>query len=155
MTPDKTLEIFRRFLNASWPQVEFVIGSIKQPDFWLGDWYQANWELIVEAQLCATPDETLEIYGDGADCNSPSSRVWLPDAKPTHVIRCGAKGRKTPVDLIKGQKLPLDECTFYKFVRHVDGKYGDGTPFDHVLVEAEDEVYLTDRDSIVFKIESK
>lgn len=152
MTPDDALETFRRFLDASWPQVEIVIGSIMDPESWLGDWCQANWELLVEAQLCSTPREILEIYGDGADCNSPSSRVWLPAAKATHVVRCQARGRTSLEDLIKQEEIPLDKCVFHKFVRFVNGKHGDGSPFDHVLLEADGEVYLTDKDSIEFKI---
>jgi len=45
------------------------------------DFYQTNWELLVESIVCTSGKEYLSEYGQGADCNPQSSRVSFPDKK--------------------------------------------------------------------------
>ena len=78
---------FREFLNLSWPVGKRLLASSSEET--VGDWLQANWEILVEAPWRERmPGGFLEPYGDGADCNGASSRVWLPDAIPTHRVIC-------------------------------------------------------------------
>ena len=52
------------------------------------DFYQTNWELLVESIVCTSGKEYLSEYGQGADCNPQSSRVSFPDKKANTKIIC-------------------------------------------------------------------
>lgn len=87
---DGALQAFVAVLRSGWLQVERTWSD--RADLERGqlmsDWAQANWETIVEARLSTTRPVYLDVYGDGADCNPMGSRVSLPDAVPTHELRC-------------------------------------------------------------------
>lgn len=56
------------------------------PTEFLAEWAQVNWEMVVEAVVARTDKVFIDPYGDGADCNGASSRIWMPDAASTHVV---------------------------------------------------------------------
>lgn len=82
MTLSVALMKYVDFINKSLPLLEDYFKN--QQNYLLDDWLQANWEIIVEAPL----NVFLEPYGDGADCNGASSRVWEPAKLPTHKLMC-------------------------------------------------------------------
>lgn len=135
-------EVVREFVNAvsaSWPAVTAVLGGSQGAtrNELLDDWLQAMWEMVVEARL-AKADETifLEVYGEGADCNPGSSRVYRPNVLPTNAIRCFPL-KDGIVDALTGAALvfPDEGLAVDRFVR-LDGLgwYDEAPPFDHVLV---------------------
>ncbi|MDQ0448834.1 hypothetical protein [Methylobacterium aerolatum] len=105
---------FREFLNASKPIAEAAADGGK--DYLLDDWLQANWEVMVEART----EKYILHYGEGADCNGTSCRVWLPEILPTHQIACR--------DLTSGL-----QHKFIKFIRWDGQKYSEDTPLTHIL----------------------
>ncbi len=129
---------FINFLNRSLP----VFNDIKQffDDEFLfdeqrNDFFQANWEILVESLICAAGEEFLEAYGDGADCNGASSRVFLPDKIPTHKIKCITKDQGTILDLITGVSIDLSNLTFHSFVNFENGNWSYTSPLNAILLE--------------------
>ncbi len=135
---DEAIGAFLTVLRSSWATVR---ASLVESAGWdgsvLSDWAQANWEMIVEAALSRGDAVALEVYGDGADCNEGSSRVWKPSALPTHAVAC--LPRATAVkDQLTGQEvhfppggLPLSE---FVTMAGGDGWYEVKPPFDSVLL---------------------
>ena len=152
MSVTKTLENFRIFLEVSWDRITAVTDARPDGDSLLDDWLQANWELLVEASVCSTPNEFLEIYGDGADCNSPSSRVWKPDATPTHQIYCIALSHDGAEDKFTGRSISIEELTFGRFVNWEGKKYGSSPPFNSILLERSNEIFLVSVNDVRFDI---
>lgn len=139
---------FAHALSAAWPAVvqlsEHVRGDARESLF--PDWCQAMWEMLVE--VAATENGTpvfLEVYGEGADCNPRSSRVYLPDALPTASIRCVPRSGRTVVDVLTGDPIDLLEqgIALDRLVRR-DGRgwYEEGTPFDHVLLSGTNDIVV-------------
>jgi hypothetical protein len=135
---DEVVRNYQQFLFSSWPTIEKVFKAIEDTveiDYYYDDWFQANWELIVESVLCKPGEEFLEAYGEGADCNGMSDRVCFPEAISTHEVRCTTKNGEKLKDLLKGESLEISKLVFLKFVSW-DGKHYNVTaPFDHVLLE--------------------
>ena len=86
---------FRFFLNTSWPGLpDWIKDEVKS---WhvIDDWYQTNWETLVETEINQIIDHeklslgvvSLEVFGCGADCNGISSRVFKPEILPTHFVQ--------------------------------------------------------------------
>lgn len=132
---------FRYFLNVAWAGLPAWI--IKNE---INDWLQANWEILVEAKLnepfCKMEINSeriiLDFYGDGADCNGGSSRVWLPDALPTHRIVCKIKSGSVK-DIFTGKEIKENEISkmdFLKITTLADNKqwFDDRPPFDCILL---------------------
>ncbi|WPP50689.1 hypothetical protein [Catalinimonas niigatensis] len=124
MNSIKILEEFRQFLIGSWNSLP---NRIKNNDnYQLDDWLQANWEILVEARLFYDQNKInkliLEVYGNGADFNGASSRVFAPEAKATHYICINQN---------------------YKFEafgkQYENGWFGMELPFDKVLVTDEND----------------
>ena len=104
-------------------------GSIKE------DWYQANWELIVEGML-SCKGIVLEPYGDGADCNGASSRVLYPASLPSHNLTCTSSKGVPVYDFLNKRELGRKDgkIVFDRFVSmEEDGWYYEKAPFDMVL----------------------
>lgn len=136
---DKILRAFCLFLDraqSSLAKSELV----EMAD--LGDWCQANWELLVEGALsrhlnCSV---LLEPYGGGADINGRSSRVIFPEALPTHRILC--RGRSAfALEHLSHKYLSINEAPFYQFVSWNGRQYEEVPPFQYVLLK-EDEFTL-------------
>ncbi len=58
------------------------------PNNSINDWYQSNWEILVENPLMnrGIVKSVIDVYGDGADCNGSSSRVSLHELQPKQSI---------------------------------------------------------------------
>lgn len=129
---DQVMESFRRFLDRNWSYAYELFGDAENNELY--DWVQANFETMVEAKLCKSQEALrvstnlfLEPYGNaGAECNSPSSRVWKPDAKPTHAIDVVGTFQKTPTGFY-----------FSRFCSSHNGQDYDDEfpPFDFVILE--------------------
>ncbi|MBB2964664.1 hypothetical protein [Methylobacterium sp. R2-1] len=130
---------YRSFLNSAFP----VLAEVFENDehYAIDDWLQSNWEIIVEHYLSIITGKiiVLEVYGNGADCNGASSRVWMPNYTATHRIMCRIKS--------DGKIL-----TFENFVGYDEhGRYGNVAPFTHA--ECEGDVLVPFEDCI-FELES-
>lgn len=132
---DAAVRAFAKVLARSWPDVEAASRQVVTGSY-VEDWMQANWEMIVEATL--PPGEVfLEVYGEGADCNDRSSRVFNPEVTPTHAVICvAATGDGIVEDIINHERfllgaegLPLEE-----FVTIEEGWFARKPPFDCVLL---------------------
>jgi hypothetical protein len=136
----KALSLFRDLLNASWSSVlqfENVSGDEHFNDFRI-NWLQGNWELTVEQSLLKGP-HFLEIYGEGADFGTASSRVFCPEASPTHRIICHVKLENILLNTNVDAAVEQDETNkilFDSFVKITDeGWYKEAPDFDCVLAD--------------------
>ena len=138
---DETVRGFARFLSGSWDEALRAAGVLKHFDTtgFMVDWAQANWELFVETPFrdSAQPgDVYLEPYGEGADCNDPSSRVWNPDALPTHRVVCLPTKPTGIVDLLAGREIdPVKGAVVFDHLASQSntGWHEEAPPFDCVL----------------------
>ena len=110
-----------------------------EKEIFVENWLQSMWEGLIEP-LAAWAGEGaryfLEVYGNGADCNPRSSRVFHPDRAPTHTVRCRAREGRTVVDMISRTDVavPTEGLPLDRFVT-LDGNgwYQEAAPFDHAL----------------------
>lgn len=120
MSLQRVMGTYREFLSAAMPALE---GSFNDDfNYIVDDWFQSNWEIIVEYHLIKTTGNLviLEPYGNGADCNTHSSRVWMPSYVATHRIMCKTECTK---EILKFNSfVGFDE----------EGRYGNVSPFTHV-----------------------
>ncbi len=144
---------FRSFLSASWVVV-MKYTEARNDESLILDWMQANWEILVETTLCTQPNEYLEVYGDGADCNGDSSRVWMPKALPTHRIVCLPSQEFEVVDEISKSQLDPGNKTFNRFVSWNQFQYQDCPPFDFALLEDVNNIYIVPVSSITFHLKA-
>lgn len=141
---------FRDFLELNLPRISKYLG-----DELAQDWVQANWELIVESKLCKSGSEFLEVYGEGADCNGDSSRVWMPNATATHRVNIALC--ESTVDEFTGMDssgmLGVERnLVFDRFVSW-DGKvYAEAPPLDFLIASSSDKDYLLRADQIDFEV---
>lgn len=139
---DDAVQAFLHVLRCGWPSVR--IGLVESAD-WdesvLADWAQANWEMIVEAAVSRREQVVLEVYGDGADCNDHSSRVWRPDFLPSHAVFCRTARTDGIVrDQLTGEaiRMPSAGLRLFQFVALTqDGWYKAEPPFDHALLDSD------------------
>ena len=133
---DSTVRAFITLLATSWPSIEVIAQEVSTGSH-VQDWMQANWEMIVEGTL--PPGKMfLEVYGEGADCNGRSPRVYEPEALATHAVMCVAPtGAGIVKDLLNqehfalgAEGLPLEE-----FVTLDEGWFARKPPFDCVLLD--------------------
>jgi hypothetical protein len=127
---------FREVIAASWPVVEEAASTDTTGSF-IDDWLQANWERLVEASIHPSLNVVLEPYGDGADCNISSSRVWRPDLLPNASVYIRHVGNDPLLDVVNGcpvvgQMMLSHFCTLH------DGWPVVSAPFDHVTLELDD-----------------
>lgn len=88
----QVLSDFQKFLVSSYATLPAWMIDGEDHNEPVQDWYQANWEILVEyrMQCLGLVDGEIDVYGDGADCNT-SSRVFLPEAQPSKSIRINDK----------------------------------------------------------------
>ena len=158
MNIDEIVRKFQQFLEASWQSVENMIPAaldrhLPAEDLRL-DWLQANWEILVEAIIRPDANSFLEVYGEGADCNGASSRVWLPDADPTHRVCCVPKYGNYATDLISGRSIETPDLTFFGFVNW-DGKWhAIHPPFNVVLLENRTDEFIVRLEDVRFELQA-
>lgn len=116
MLLNQTLESFRQFLIS----VDNKLPDwLKHNDEYMAEFYQANWEVMVETRLkdLELIPSFIDVYGDGADSNGNSSRVSLPHAIPKNSVQI--------------QK----DYVFHSYGTMVQGFYQMGYPYDFVKAE--------------------
>jgi len=138
----EAVECFRNTIQYGWPMVNDLgsresIRAFSFDNDYENDWLQANWEMLVENSIAPELGVALEIYGQGADLNGTSSRVWNPLVLPTHQIHCVLGNGQSVRDFLTGDEvkgdLILDAfCT-------VKGEYfAYEAPFDHVELQGDE-----------------
>ena len=108
MDVDEIVRNFQQFLEASWQSVESMLPLTPEGE-------QANWEILVEAVIHPGGASFLEFYGEGAECNGASSRVWKPDAEATHRICCVPTDGNEVTDLVTGRSIEPQDLDFFGF----------------------------------------
>jgi len=124
---------FLTFLRSSW---DTILDCAKYDPFesLSTNWLQANWELLVEGTV-PIPGFALEVYGDGADLGTSSSRLLYPERLPTHKIICTPVNTAVVYDYLNDVNLNTQEepLVFERFVTLIEGWYYESNPFDYVL----------------------
>ncbi|WHI49534.1 hypothetical protein P3339_13755 [Microbulbifer sp. MLAF003] len=142
------LNFFRLFLERNLSNLcDFMEDEL------INDWLQSNWEILVESQICFQGKEFLEVYGEGADCNVASSRVWLPDAQPTHKIIVLIE--KYSYNLLKDNpivKPDEGQIIFDRFVSWDGERYGYNAPLDYLLADKAGEELLLPLEHVKFSV---
>ena len=115
MDVDEIVRNFQQFLEASWQSVESMLPLTPEGEHFRLDWLQANWEILVEAVIHPGGASFLEFYGEGAECNGASSRVWKPDAEATHRICCVPTDGNEVTDLVTGRSIEPQDLDFFGF----------------------------------------
>ncbi len=155
---DVVMQAFSRFLSASWEVVCEVASSLEQVEGteFTSDWVQANWEVLVETpfrEIVGFGAAFLEPYGEGAECNETSSRVWKPEALPTHRIVCLPHERAALLDLLTDRVLEVTRgpLIFDHFaVKSEREWHEEAPPFDCALAYHDDQEVLLRLDQISF-----
>lgn len=152
---------FARFLGASWDaawMIATTMDEVESTEF-MSDWTQANWELLVESpfrQSVGFKNAYLEPYGEGADCNDASSRVWNPQALPTHRIVCQASESTPMLDLLTNRLIDPTQgpVVFDHFaVQSQRGWHEQAPPFDCILGYQHDQEVLIRLNQVSFVAE--
>ena len=126
---------FLNFLNSSYVNFKEVKLMVNNPDLaeeLINDFYQANWEIFVEAIICKSGKEFLEVYGEGADCNKNSSRVSFTNKDATHKIICKTKEGNLLFDINTKEKIELDLFKFNSFISLNNNDLYDGILLEHI-----------------------
>ncbi|MBA3406277.1 MAG: hypothetical protein H0U13_16605 [Gemmatimonadaceae bacterium] len=150
---NRGVRTFQRLLRLGWQDVSACAAAAAY-DGILADWMQSNWEMIVEASLPPADQVRLEVYGDGADCNDRSSRVFLSESTATHRVVCVPRDNVVSADLLGNvpiagdRKIILDE-----FVMMRDGWYYRDEPFDCILVEVADVERVIAAETVDFELD--
>lgn len=154
MEIDKAIRIFSDFLNSSWEIVTplLIDRSYTSDESSIGDWLQANWEILVEKKVLKQ-NEYLEIYSDGADYNGSSSRMSDIEAMPTHTLKVFPKNET--VDVLNNEIIHNKaEFEFDRLVGFQNGFYTNLPPFNYALLtdsSGNERVLLLDK--IAFKLQ--
>lgn len=145
MNVDEIVRKFQQFLEASWQSVESALPLTPEGEHFRLDWLQTNWEILVEAVIYPGGTSFLEFYGEGAECNGASSRVWNPAAKATHRICCVPKDGSEVTDLVTGSSIEPQDLDFFGF-GNWDGKwYVTQPPFNVVVLDSREGVFRAGR----------
>lgn len=151
---DDLIRAFAKLLAGSAVLVQAEAAKTDAPDEFWNDWVQANWEAFVEARL--GPGLFLEVYGEGADCNGASSRVWMPDAVPTNSVVCVPRNGKADAvrDALSGKDVPIPRTglALEELVALAGTWYARRPPFDHALVEVGGATHLFKLEDVTFNL---
>jgi hypothetical protein len=152
---------YAQFLTASWDAAWTNATLMKHvnPSEFMADWAQSNWELLVETavrETFADGQGYLEVYGEGADCNDASSRVWRPQVLPTHRVMCRARENTMVVDLLTGRRLGASQSFIFDHfaARSGGGWYMQTPPFDCVLGYLDTREVLISIEAVSFFIDA-
>jgi hypothetical protein len=134
---DLAIEAFLALLRAGWGNIKGLAAAMgKDPEEFLSDWAQANWEAVVEAAISPRGRTFIEPYGDGADCNPVGSRVWMAGVASTHAVHCVPRSGTSAWDYLMGEEVEFPQTSLLvdRFaIATADGWYAEQPPFDHVL----------------------
>ncbi len=147
MNTDKVIRSFAEFLTISWESAH-RFGKVGARKDLIDDWTQANWEMLVEATLFPSGSGFLEVYGDGADCNGASSRVFHPEAVVTHRIRCRPAAGGVLRDVGTGDRVDPERTLFWGFVNWNGATFDPEPPFNAVLLESKEGSYVVGLDDV-------
>lgn len=158
---DVVMRVFADFLSASWGIAHQVASSLEEVEGseLVSDWAQANWEILVEAplrEMVGSRAAFLDPYSDGAECNGKSSRVWEPEALPTHRIVCLPRPGAALLDLLTNRVVEVSgsPLIFDHFAIHSEqGWHEEAAPFDCALAYHDDQEILLRLDQISFAAE--
>jgi hypothetical protein len=158
---DEIMLRFATFLSRNWVPVKEVAAALEdvEADEFMSDWAQANWELLVETafrELAGFGGAFLEPYGEGADCNDASSRVWMPSATPTHQLVCRSRDGIGMHDLLTGKWIePANAHVLFDHfaARSEHGWHEPAPPFDCVLGFMDNQEVLVSVDQLSFAAE--
>ena len=152
VTLDSAIKSFAKFLNSSWDIVLPLLlnGSYTLDESSIGDWMQANWELLVERKLLAH-NEYIEIYGAGADFNGASSRITDPEALPNFRISINSKN-STVYDYLSKKEITLQNCVFNELVSFKNDFYKTEPNFEYVLLDEKNIERVLKLSDITFKL---
>jgi hypothetical protein len=130
-----SVRAFREILLLSWDLIKQL--SCKDlTESYLDDWMQANWEFVVEASIDPSLNIVLQPYGDGADCNIKSSRVWSPHLLPNTPVYVRYIGNDILTNAVDGSEV-TGRMKLSHFVT-VDRNWPTvEKPFDYVMLEDE------------------
>lgn len=128
-----TILRFLTFVRDSWETV-LDCEENDQFEFLAQNFLQANWELLVEGAI-PIPESALEIYGDGADFGTSSSRVLFTERLPTHKVLCKPIEGLLAHDHLNDKNIDarLGDLVFDRFVTMHEGWHYERNPFDYVL----------------------
>jgi hypothetical protein len=150
---DAIVRGFARLLSKSWPDVQEIAHLVGTGSY-VQDWVQANWEMFVEGAL--PPGKVfLEVYGEGADCNAGSSRVYRPQAIATHAVMCVPRtGEAEVIDVLSNSpfRLRLNGLWLEEFVSMEGTWFTAKPPFDCVLVDDDGQERVIRSDAVVFRL---
>lgn len=127
------VQAFRQAISCCWSEVVAIELHDVTGSF-IDDWLQSTWERLVEAAIPPARRVVLEPYGRGADCNGSSSRVWQPDALPTHKVLVVSATKVPLIDLVNSSAL--NEPQFMDSLCSLqDGWPTVAEPFDCILLD--------------------
>ena len=154
---NQLIKNFHLFIDMSWKQAEKILrfNETAEVDRIFNDWLQANWEILIEASLFPNGSGFLEVYGEGADCYETSSRVFLPNALPTHEIFCKPASGNKVIDLLNEKEFDPEGMKFSMFVGWNGKVFSSYPPFDSVLFESENGLCLALIDKVAFDVRPK
>ena len=124
-TLETRLTAYRLFLNEAWNVLPVWLRTPEEEGRGLRDWFQTNWEMLVESPLQEALENEegyvertkrcLQVYGEGAACNPDGDpRIAYPGFDATHEVRVNRDDR------------------FYAFGTVIDGSFVVAPPFDLV-----------------------
>ena len=113
---------FHKFLINSYEILKNIEGNEMFEEI-QNDFYQTNWELLVESIVCISGK-----YGQGADCNPQSSRVSFPDKRANTKIICKKSNQNIEIkDIISGNSIEVENYYFNSFMDlNEDGTKNNG-----------------------------
>ena len=125
---------FREILLASWPALKQLSTDDLTGSF-VDDWIQGNWERVVEASLAPSLKVVLEPYGEGADCNIRSSRVWNPSLLPNSSVYVRYIGNDVLINSVDGTEVD-EEMVFWYFATIRESWPVVDEPFNYLVLDS-------------------
>ena len=111
---------FQQFMLACWPHLTQIMQNLDWDNdpYFVDNWIQANWELMVEKQL---DRERITLLPYGYD-SSPNSRYTRVGASATHRVMCKLKDTE-------------NWLAFVSFISKAGHELKLEPPFDYVCVK--------------------
>jgi hypothetical protein len=149
---NKEILEFNNFLNLSWPFVNCFYNKTDLINATLSDWFQMNWEILVECKVCH-PGNFLQVYKEGAEANGEYSRITFMDKIATHYVKVVPQATTiheyyTNSDMHFGN----EDFMFSMFLQKVDGFFLLAPPFSLIEVydEKGDTLYCFNKSEVSF-----